>query len=138
MPESLQLPIRDKIISSLITDPVAILTFDGRVYDYVPDQKIYPYVRYGVDITTNGDATGGVVGGVTRVTLHVFDNGVGRENVALAMKLVNTVVKGLDGSSLSEGYLVSLEWQSEQILGDGGQRAWHGVIEYDAWAAVDA
>lgn len=133
----LSLFIRNKIISSLLADAPVVAVFGTRIYDFVPDKKVYPFFRYGVDITSNGDATGGVEGGLTRVTLHVFDMGVGRENVSRHMTLVDAVVKRLDGP-LDQGYLVSFEWVQNQVLGDGSQKAWHGVMEYDAWAAVDA
>lgn len=105
----------------------------ARVHAGVPDDIVWPYVRYGVDDTGPYLATG-VDGSDIAMTLHAFALGATDDD---ARELAAALSGTLDGRVLDlepeAGFpaKITIRWTRTQVIRDIDRiDGWHGIVQF--------
>jgi hypothetical protein len=128
-------PLRLATVEALKVDAGVAAIVAQRVFDYIPSDRQYPYLRCSAPFTTPWEATGGVSGGITRLQVDAFTKGYDRDETE---HLASAITKALDGVelSLTGGYAVYVQWRQSQVLEDEAEQGkFRGIIEFEALAA---
>lgn len=125
------LALQTAVIAALIADAAVAALVAGRVYDHVPADPVWPFIRYGADLVVPFEATT-IDGGEIDITLHAFARGFGRGEVKQILRAVQAALHEAP-LGLADGYLLYLTHIRSRILEDQTeQSAWHGTVEFKA------
>lgn len=121
------LEVRRAVVARLRSDIGVTALVGDRIYDDPPADPIWPFIRYGVPIVGNYEATR-LEGSTHRITIHAFDKGPG---TAGAMKIGAAVVAAMKTLAFADLSIIDLEWMDTRILNDPSTRgAYHAVVEF--------
>lgn len=109
--------------ASAVTDVVST-----RVYDSVPPEPTFPYLKISVDDVTEDDDGCGKAW-LVAVNVHVWSRAVG----TIETKELNAAVRGaLDGVSSVTGFDVNFtQFGQARVLEENDGRTTHGVVTFE-------
>lgn len=126
------LAMRESVVTLLLASAPVTVLVGQRVYGpEVPDNTQWPFIRYGLPITTQYEATQRE-GSEHAITLHVFANGPGEDACAT---IAAAVASALDGAAIPVDTLgnYGIDWNGTQIIRDGAEAsAYHGIVTFTA------
>ncbi|MFN3625124.1 MAG: DUF3168 domain-containing protein [Hyphomicrobium sp.] len=123
--------LQQAIYASLTSDSALVALLGGeRVYDDVPERKMFPYVTFAP--TSERDwSTGSDAGTEHGVVLHVWSRGAGRKEALAIMEAVR--VRLHDAALTPEDHrLVNLRHESAEVRRDADGETYHGIVRFRA------
>lgn len=125
--------LRQAIITRLKGDTGIAAIVGDRIYEEPPANPVWPFIRYGVDISIafRGD---GIRGEDKTVTIHAFVNGPGQNVASSLARLIRLSLDEVDFELDSAGGVLLLQWEQAQILtaDSANASAYHAVVEFRA------
>lgn len=123
------LELQKGIYSALTGDGPLMAAIEG-VFDWAPDQTLYPYVSIGDDMAVDWSACD-FSGKEITATIHTWSRANGRKEV----KTIQAMIKGLlhrKNMSFTGSTLVLLSYDSELTTLDPDGVTYHGVQRFTA------
>lgn len=123
--------LQQAIYASLTSDSALLALLGGaRVYDDVPDRKVFPYVTFAPSSERDW-STGGEAGSEHSVVLHVWSRGAGRKE---ALTIAAALCARLHDATLAlTGHrLINLRHEASEVRRDGDGETYHGIVRLRA------
>lgn len=122
--------------AGLYTALTGISGLGAAVYDFVPQNAAYPYVRIGLD-TIADDSTKAERGQILTARLHIWDRAAGAKSIKAIMdKIYETLHMNESALTVSSFELVNIFCTYQTFMlesnHDGGDKYYHGVMDFQA------
>lgn len=133
MARDTSLAARRTVIAEAKQIPAVAAIVGQKVYSRVPEQVVWPYVRYGVDDTAPFRATG-IDGANIQILLHAFHFGETDDDCrALNSALSDNLGERVLDLTAEAGFpaKMTLRWIRSQMLRDTERvDGWHGIVQF--------
>ncbi|MFA5900728.1 MAG: DUF3168 domain-containing protein [Hyphomicrobium sp.] len=123
--------LQQAIYASLTSDSSLLALIGGaRIYDDVPERKIFPYVTFAA-ATERDWSAGSEVGSEHGVVLHVWSRGAGRKE---ALAIAGSLCARLHDAALTlAGHrLINLRHETSEVRRDADGETYHGIVRLRA------
>lgn len=123
--------LQQAIHASLTSDSaLSALLGDARVYDDVPERKVFPYVTF-APASERDWSTGSDKGAEHAFVLHVWSRGSGRKEALAIMEAVRTRLHDAP-LALTGHRLVNLRHESSEVRREADGETFQGIVRLRA------
>lgn len=128
--------LQQAIFARLTSDSALLALLGGaRVYDDVPDRKLFPYVTF-APASARDWSTGSEAGTEHAVVLHVWSRGAGRKEALAIIEALRACLHDA-ALTLSGHRLVNLRHESSDVRRDTDGETFHGIVRLRAVTEPD-
>lgn len=121
--------VRVSAIARLKANSTLNALIAGRVYDYVSDNPVYPFVRYGEDNFVVARPMSQWETSEEEITIHCFSRERDRAQVlqmnAAVVEIIENDAFGIAGT----GGILNVVFLRSQVI-EGPDREWHGINQF--------
>lgn len=112
----------------------AISSFGASIYDFVPQNASYPYVRIGLDSAVEFD-TKPTTGNELDATIHIWAQAAGAKSIKTIMDKIYQRLHRQEANLTATGYTVvqclcNFQTVMLESSHDGGDKYYHGVMRF--------
>lgn len=115
----------NNIYNKLKSNPIIQNQLDGRVFDSVQKDAVYPYIIVGETNVTNNESTAGMVEDVG-VTLHVYSQAPNRHETTHILKILGYLLNR--EIELNDYEFKRSRIDNQEVITDIDQYTKHGII----------
>lgn len=124
---ALQVAHRNALLAaSAVTDLVST-----RIYDYVPEREVFPYIELGASSTQEWD-TSTDFGAQHLVTFHVWSRAEGKKEALAICRAIKETLRNNTALALTDHNLVNMQFLLSDVIRDNDGQSYHGVVQYRA------
>ena len=130
---SVKLELQGAVVGRLKADPAVAALVNGRIYDSVPSNAVFPYVSYGPGTYVRDDA-GCINGFQAFVQLDVWSRAVGKPEADRIADAVERALHDQDAAMpLPSNALASFQHVQTDIALDPDGLTTHGVLRFEGF-----
>lgn len=123
--------LQQAIYASLTSDSTLVaLLGEARVYDDVPERRVFPYVTFAPGAVRDW-STGTEAGSEHAVVLHVWSRGAGRKEALAIMEALRVCLDDA-AATLSGHRLVNIRHEASEVRRDADGETYQGVVRFRA------
>ncbi|HDG9567141.1 TPA: DUF3168 domain-containing protein [Staphylococcus aureus] len=115
----------NKVYNKLKSNPIIQKQLDGRVFDCVQKDAVYPYIVVGETNVTNKETTTSMVEDV-RITLHVYSQARNRDEASQIIQFLGFVLN--NEIEIDYYSFIKSRIDTQEVITDIDQYTKHGVI----------
>ncbi|ABQ48157.1 hypothetical protein O456_02577 [Staphylococcus aureus M0336] len=115
----------NKVYNKLKSNPIIQKQLDGRVFDCVQKDAVYPYIVVGETNVTNKETTTSMVEDVG-ITLHVYSQARNRDEASQIIQFLGFVLN--NEIEIDYYSFIKSRIDTQEVITDIGQYTKHGII----------
>lgn len=116
-----------KVYNKLKSDPIIQNQMDGRVFDSVQKDAVYPYIVVGETNVTNNESTSSMRENVA-ITLHVYSQTKNRHEASKILQFLGFVLN--NEIEIDEYEFLKSRIDAQEVIIDIDQYTKHGIIRF--------
>lgn len=129
MTNSPSLELQEAVITRLRADSDITGIVSSRIYDYVPEETLFPYIEYKENSSSNNDAQDDL-STEHILTINVWSRSEGAKETWQILKYIKDSLHNYTGLVLSGHIVVNMRQTLQDLVREPDGQVYHGIIQF--------